>query len=88
MKVTQKMVDTAENRHFNTETSASLDRHHALLYLRAKQTGDKKMARYMAGIPGVKKNAERLMRKKTNRRRKTPASNLMFKPIKIRSNLF
>lgn len=58
--VTKAMITRAENAHFRTETTKSLDKHHALIYARAKQKGDSKLARYMASIPGVRRNAKKL----------------------------
>ena len=58
--VTKAMLTRAENIHFRTESRASLDRHHALIYIRAKQKGDTKLSRYMARIPGIKSNAKKM----------------------------
>jgi len=59
-KVTSSMIKKAEAMHWKREDWASLRRKHALEYLRAKQTGDIKLARYMEKIPGLKASAKRI----------------------------
>jgi hypothetical protein len=87
-KITKKMVEDAADKHFRTETSSSLDRHYALIYLRAKQTGDMKMVKYMGGIRGVRANAEKIIRegntKKKIIRRSRSVNNSMFGTLKIK----
>lgn len=59
-KVTLAMIKKAEAVHWKREDPASLRRQHALMYLRAKQTGDTKLARYMEKIPGLKSSAKKI----------------------------
>ena len=59
-KITKSMLTRAENKHFRTETRSSLEKHYALIYIRARQTKNTKLARYMARIPGVKSNARKM----------------------------
>ena len=59
-RITAKMLAKVENIHFRTETRSSLEKHHALIYIRARQTGNTKLSNYMAKIPGVKSNAKKM----------------------------
>jgi len=89
MKLTKKMVDNAHDAHFRTETNASLDKAHALEYLYALQIGDKKMARYMERIPGVKRNAAKILAKKKVIRKKPINRKIgLFQQIKFSPTRF
>ena len=59
-KVTLAMIKKAEAIHWRREDHASLRRQHALMYLRAKQTGDTKMVKHMEKIPGLKISAKKI----------------------------
>jgi len=59
-KVTVAMIRKAEAIHWKREDRASLRRQHALQYLRAKQTGDTKLARYLEKIPGLKSSSKKI----------------------------
>ena len=60
IRVTKKMVDEAEDKHFRTESDASLVKSHAITYLYYKQRGEMKKAKYFLSCPEVKKKVEQL----------------------------
>lgn len=59
-KVTLSMINTARKAHYRKEDLASLNKQYALEYVRAKQRGEKSIAKYYEKIPGVKAKSKKL----------------------------
>ena len=69
-KVTQKMIDNAENAHFRSETYSSLIKAHALKAIYYKQQGKHSIARKFITSPEVRRKVAQLESAKPPKKRR------------------